>query len=151
MFYLTSKRLEHGKQDRWSWERKQMLWVGEGEERMRGRKREVNRRRGRCSCLGCLCTNNYPDEIHREQHKMRRKRRSRIWGRPHDAETTELEGNKGRFFSIYIDAFWCDDWMCSCRLCCYLLFLPHPSRVLAHLAMHVSEKVEPPSHLLKDA
>lgn len=33
-------------------------------KRLRGRQGEVNRRRGRCSCLGCLCANNYPDEIH---------------------------------------------------------------------------------------
>lgn len=43
-------------------------------EKMRERQGEVNRRRGRCSCLSCLCANNYPDEIHRERHEMQRKR-----------------------------------------------------------------------------
>lgn len=47
--------------------------------------REVNRRRGRCSSLGCLCANNYADEIRRERHETPRKRRP-VWEIPHDAE-----------------------------------------------------------------
>lgn len=54
------------------------------ERRGEGRKErqnegEVNRRRGRCSCLGCLCANNYPDEIPRAAQKM-----SVSWGISHD-------------------------------------------------------------------
>lgn len=36
-----------------------------------GEREEVNRRRGRCWSLGCLCANNYTDEIRRERTKHR--------------------------------------------------------------------------------
>lgn len=41
------------------------------EKRIKG---EVNRRRGRCPCLRCLCTNNYPEQIHPQQHETPRRR-----------------------------------------------------------------------------
>lgn len=79
MLWLTNKWLNH--KERKGEERR----IGKKGKKVRGRQGEVNRRRGRCSCLRCLCANNYPDEIHQERHEMQRKRR-RIWGIPHDAE-----------------------------------------------------------------
>lgn len=58
---------------------------------------EVNRRRGRCSCLRCLCANNYPDEIHRELHEMQRKRRQDL------GNTSRHRKERQRVIKFYIN------------------------------------------------
>lgn len=97
-------------------------------EKMRGRQGEVSRRRGRCSCLRCLCANNYPDEMHSEQHEF-----FVLWGIPHDTEKGRSKGYKYTVQQcrwIMHDATYCF----STVLCISPLYKD-------------GLKVEPPSHI----
>lgn len=69
-------------------------------EKMWGRQGEVNRRRGRCLYPGCLCANNYPDEIHRDWHEMQRKRRR--WDLGNTSRHTKKRETKGEEVNINI-------------------------------------------------
>lgn len=74
-----------------------MLRVGEGEERMRGRSTEGEAdARAWDACARIIILMRFT-----ENSTKCGGRGGRIWGRPHDAEKTALEGNKGGFFFLF--------------------------------------------------